>query len=468
MFKKVLIANRGEIAVRIIRGCREMDIETVAVYSTADESALHTQLATSSVCIGPAKASDSYLNMQNILSAALNTGCDAIHPGFGFLSENSDFARLCKACGLVFIGPDYRVIDSMGNKSAARELMKKSGVPVVPGSDGSVLNVDDAKRIAGEIGYPVLIKASAGGGGRGIRQAWSESELEEAFSTARAEARACFGDDDVYIEKLIVNPSHIEFQILADNFGNVVHLGERDCSIQRRSQKMMEEAPARLLTPKLREEMGAAAVRAAESAGYTNAGTVEFVVDGEGNFYFIEMNTRIQVEHPVTEMLTGIDLVKEQLRISAGLPLSFKQEDVCLQGHAIECRINAEDPSNQFRPCAGEVSFLHFPGGNGTRVDSAAYSGCEISPFYDSMIAKIIVCAPTRLEAIRKMRRALEETTIEGICTNLELCHLILFDKDYVKGNFDTGYLDRKMPEMLELYEKSSGECERNSSDGYN
>ena len=443
MFQKILIANRGEIAVRIIRGCREMDIETVAVYSTADESALHTQLATSSVCIGPAKASDSYLNMQNILSAALNTGCDAIHPGFGFLSENSDFARLCKACGLVFIGPDYQVIDSMGNKSAARELMKRNGVPVVPGSDGSVLNLCDAKRTAAEIGYPVLVKASAGGGGRGIRQAWSETELEEAFSTAKAEAVACFGDGDVYIEKLIVNPSHIEFQILADNFGNVVHLGERDCSIQRRSQKMMEEAPARLLTPQLREEMGAAAVRAARSAGYTNAGTVEFVVDGEGNFYFIEMNTRIQVEHPVTEWVTGIDLVKEQIRIASGEPLAYTQEEIHLSGHAIECRINAENPKKNFRPSPGKIHDIYLPGGKGVRIDSAIYSGYEVPPYYDSMIAKIIVHARNRQEAVAKMQSALGEIIIEGIDTNVDYQYELIGHPGFVSGDTDIEFIDR-------------------------
>ncbi len=449
MFKRLLIANRGEIAVRIIRCCREMEIEPVAVYSTADREALHVQLASQAVCIGPPKAADSYLNMPNLLEAARATGCDAVHPGFGFLSENSEFARLCTECGLRFVGPPASVIDAMGNKAAARRLMKAHGVPVVPGSEGRVDTAEEAVRLAEQLGYPVLVKAAAGGGGRGMRRAYSADELPAAFRTAQAEALSCFGDGEMYLEKLIVNPRHIEFQILADSHGHVVHLGERDCSIQRKNQKLMEEAPSKALTPSLREAMGQAAVEAARAAGYQSAGTVEFVLDGQGHFYFIEMNTRIKVEHPVTEMVTGLDLIREQIRIAAGLPLSVKQEEVRLHGHAIECRINAEDPAADFRPGAGTVSFLHLPGGCGVRVDSALYTGCTLSPFYDSMIAKVIVHAPTRLEAIRRMRRALEELVVEGVATNAELAHLILYHPDYIKGAYDTGFIGQHLDELL-------------------
>ena len=449
MFKRLLIANRGEIAVRIIRCCREMEIEPVAVYSTADREALHVQLASQAVCIGPPKAADSYLNMPNLLEAARATGCDAVHPGFGFLSENSEFARLCTECGLRFVGPPASVIDAMGNKAAARRLMKAHGVPVVPGSEGRVDTAEEAVRLAEQLGYPVLVKAAAGGGGRGMRRAYSADELPAAFRTAQAEALSCFGDGEMYLEKLIVNPRHIEFQILADSHGHVVHLGERDCSIQRKNQKLMEEAPSKALTPSRREAMGQAAVEAARAAGYQSAGTVEFVLDGQGHFYFIEMNTRIQVEHPVTEMVTGLDLIREQIRIAAGLPLSVKQEEVRLHGHAIECRINAEDPAADFRPGAGTVSFLHLPGGCGVRVDSALYTGCTLSPFYDSMIAKVIVHAPTRLEAIRRMRRALEELVVEGVATNAELAHLILYHPDYIKGAYDTGFIGQHLDELL-------------------
>ena len=449
MFKRLLIANRGEIAVRIIRCCREMEIEPVAVYSTADREALHVQLASQAVCIGPPKAADSYLNMPNLLEAARATGCDAVHPGFGFLSENSEFARLCTECGLRFVGPPASVIDAMGNKAAARRLMKAHGVPVVPGSEGRVDTAEEAVRLAEQLGYPVLVKAAAGGGGRGMRRAYSADELPAAFRTAQAEALSCFGDGEMYLEKLIVNPRHIEFQILADSHGHVVHLGERDCSIQRKNQKLMEEVPSKALTPSLREAMGQAAVEAARAAGYQSAGTVEFVLDGQGHFYFIEMNTRIQVEHPVTEMVTGLDLIREQIRIAAGQPLSVKQEEVRLHGHAIECRINAEDPAADFRPGAGTVSFLHLPGGCGVRVDSALYTGCTLSPFYDSMIAKVIVHAPTRLEAIRRMRRALEELVVEGVATNAELAHLILYHPDYIKGAYDTGFIGQHLDELL-------------------
>ena len=457
MFQRILVANRGEIALRIVRCCREMGIDTVAVYSTADADALHVQYATDAVCIGPPRAADSYLNMKNILSAATLFGCDAIHPGFGFLSENSEFARLCEECGIRFIGPSADVIDRMGNKQAARRLMRENGVPVVPGSDGRVETAAEAAAIAGKIGYPVLIKAAAGGGGRGMRRAHSAEELEHAFETARAEAVACFGDGEMYLEKLIVSPRHIEFQILGDQQGNVVHLGERDCSVQRKNQKLVEESPSKALTPELRAEMGEAAIRAARAAGYENAGTVEFVLDKEGNFYFIEMNTRIQVEHPVTEMVTGIDLVREQIRIAAGLPLSCSQEKISSTGHAIECRINAEDPAQGFRPCPGPISFLHLPGGCGVRIDTALYNGYETSPFYDSMIAKVIVHAPTRLEAIRRMRRVLEELVIDGIETNADFAHLILYHPDFIKGTYDTGFIEKNQSQLLEW----GNSCER-------
>lgn len=449
MLKRILIANRGEIAVRIIRACREMGIESVAVYSQADESALHVQLADHAVCIGPAKAQESYLNMQSILAAATGLGCDAIHPGFGFLSENAAFARLVEQCGLTFIGPSAEVIEQMGNKSAARRLMMAAGVPVVPGSDGSVADVNEAKRIASEIGYPVLIKASAGGGGRGMRRAYSEAELENAFLTAKSEAKACFGDDDIYMEKLIVDPKHIEFQILADQFGHVVHLGERDCSVQRRNQKMIEEAPSKALKPELRAAMGEASVRAAQGVGYQNAGTIEYVLDQDGHFYFIEMNTRIQVEHPVTEMVTGVDLIREQIRIASGLPLELKQEDIVLHGHAIECRINAENPREGFRPSPGKVESIHLPGGLGVRIDTALYQNYQVSAHYDSMVAKIIVHGENRLEAIRRMRRVLSELVIEGIETNQELLYLIFHNAEYVKGNFNTSFIEKNLDELV-------------------
>ena len=451
MLKRVLIANRGEIALRVIRACRELGIETVGVYSTADESALHAQLATRSICIGPAKAADSYLNQDALLSAALATGCDAVHPGYGFLSENPEFADRCVQAGLKYIGPSGDVIRKMGSKAAARTLAQGAGVPVVPGSDGPLSGPDQARELAGQVGYPVLLKASAGGGGRGMRQVDRPEDLEGAYQAAQAEAVACFGDGEMYLEKLVLNPRHIEFQIMADQQGHVVHLGERDCSIQRRRQKLIEESPSRALTPQLREKMGAAAVAAARAAGYVGAGTIEFVLSPEGEFYFIEMNTRIQVEHPVTELVTGVDLVAEQLRVAAGLPLSFTQEDIHVTGHAIECRINAEDPEQGFRPCPGKTEFLHLPGGPGVRVDTALYPGYEVSPFYDSLVAKVLVHAPTRLQAIRRMRRALEELVIEGYPTNSALAHLIMHDGEFVKGQYDTGYLDRNLDKLLQL-----------------
>ena len=452
MLRRVLIANRGEIALRILRACRELGLETVAVYSQADEEALPVQLATQAVCIGPARASESYLNQEAILTVARATGCDGIHPGYGFLSENGEFADACAREGLAFVGPSGEAIRRAGSKSAAKTLMKQAGVPVTPGSDGPVDDVEAARAAAAAVGYPVLLKASAGGGGRGIRRVYREEELQEAFESARAEAVACFGNGEMYLEKLILRPRHIEVQILADRHGNVISLGDRDCSIQRRNQKLIEEAPARCLTPELRAEMGRAAVKAAQAVRYEGAGTVEFLLDSDGqHFYFMEMNTRIQVEHGITEMITGVDLVRQQLRIASGLPLDLTQEDVTLTGHAIECRINAEDPTANFRPCPGKVEFLHFPGGPGVRVDSALYNGCTLSPYYDSLAAKVMVHAPTRLEAIRRMRRCLEEFTLEGFPTNAELSYELLFHPTFVRGGCTTAFLDRSLPELLEF-----------------
>ena len=451
MLKRVLIANRGEIALRIIRACRELDIETVAVYSTADESSLPAQLATRAICIGPARAADSYLNQDALLTAARVTDCDAIHPGYGFLSENPDFADRCGEAGLRYIGPSGDVIRQLGSKAAARTMAQKAGVPVVPGSDGPVADAAAARALAEQVGYPVLLKASAGGGGRGMRQVDRPEELDGAYQAAQAEAVACFGNGEMYLEKLVLNPRHIEFQIMADTQGHVVHLGERDCSVQRRRQKLIEESPSRALTPELRERMGKAAVAAAQAAGYVGAGTVEFVLAPDGQFYFIEMNTRIQVEHPVTELVTGRDLVKEQLRVAAGLPLSFTQEEVQVTGHAMECRINAEDPEQDFRPCPGKTEFLHLPGGPGVRVDTALYPGYEVPPYYDSLVAKVLVHAPTRLEAIRRMRRSLEELVIEGYPTNAALAHLIMHNTEFVKGQYDTGFMERNLDQLLEL-----------------
>ena len=452
MLKRVLIANRGEIALRVLRACREMDIETVAVYSQADEEALHVQLATQAVCVGPARAADSYLNQDALLTVAKATGCDGVHPGYGFLSENAGFADACAREGLTFIGPSGDAIRKAGAKSAAREIMRAAGVPVTPGSDGPVASVEDALAAAERVGWPVLLKASAGGGGRGIRRCDSADALPAAWAEARAEARACFGNDEMYLEKLVLRPRHIEFQILADRHGHVVHLGDRDCSVQRRNQKLIEEAPARCLTPGLREAMGQAAVRAARAVGYQGAGTVEFLLDPDGeHFYFMEMNTRIQVEHGVTELVTGVDLVRQQLRVASGLSLDFAQEDVHLDGHAIECRVNAENPAEDFRPCPGRVAFLHFPGGAGVRVDSCLYDGCTLSPYYDSLAAKLMVHAPTRLEAIRKMRRCLEEFTLEGFPTNAELSYQILYHPTFVRGGCTTAFLDENLPDLLDF-----------------
>ena len=457
MLKRVLIANRGEIALRVLRACREMDMETVAVYSQADEEALHVQLATQAVCIGPARAADSYLNQEALLTVAKAAGCDAVHPGYGFLSENADFADACVREGLTFIGPSGDTIRKAGSKSAARDIMRAAGVPVTPGSDGPVATVEEALAAAERVGYPVLLKASAGGGGRGIRRCNGPEDLPGAFEAAQAEAQACFGDGEMYLEKLVLRPRHIEFQILADRRGNVIHLGDRDCSVQRRNQKLIEEAPARCLTPELREQMGQAAVRAARAVGYEGAGTVEFLLDGDGeHFYFMEMNTRIQVEHGVTELITGVDLVREQLRIASGLSLSLTQDQVALTGHAIECRINAEDPQQDFRPCPGKVDFLHFPGGPGVRVDSALYNGCTLSPYYDSLAAKLLVHAPTRLEAIRRMRRCLEEFALEGFATNAELSYQILYHPTFVRGGCTTAFLDENLPSLLEFSRRLS------------
>ena len=444
MFSKILIANRGEIALRIIRACREMGIKTVAVYSTADRNAMHAQIADEAVCIGSAATKDSYINTKAVIAACEVTGSKAIHPGFGFLSENSGFVRLCDKCGIKWIGPTAAAIDAMGDKANAKRTMKEAGVPVVPGSDGIVTSIDRARKIASEIGYPVMVKASAGGGGRGIRNIEDEGELEEKILEAKQEARQFFGNDDVYLEKLIINPKHIEIQLLADEHGNVVYLGERDCSCQRRNQKLLEESPAVIMTDDLRRKMGEAAVKAAKACGYTNAGTVEFLVDKDKNFYFMEMNTRIQVEHPVTEMVTGIDLIKEQIKIAAGEELGFTQAEVHLDGHAIECRVNAEDPSKGFRPCPGKIKSIHMPGGFGVRIDTAVYQGYEIPPYYDSMIAKVIVKGRDRNEAIQKMKVALSEFLIEGIVTNVDFQLNLLRDPDFEKGDFDIGFLNRK------------------------
>ena len=446
MFQKILIANRGEIAVRIIRACREMGIQTVAVFSEPDRDALHTQLADEAVCIGPAKAQDSYLNMQNIISAAVATKAQAIHPGFGFLAENSIFAGMCAECNIKFIGPDSSIIDAMGNKSNARELMIKAGVPVIPGSDGVVENAEKAKEVAKRLGYPVMVKASAGGGGKGIRIVRSEDELEDAYESAKSETKAAFGDDTMYMEKVIENARHIEIQILGDEHGNVIHLGERDCSLQRRNQKVLEESPSPVLPEEIRKAMGEAAVRAAKAVGYKSAGTIEFLYDREGKFYFMEMNTRIQVEHPVTEMVTGIDIVKEQIKIAEGSVLDIKQSDVKITGHAIECRINAENPDRNFAPSPGTIDYLLVPGGTlGVRVDSAVYAGCSILPYYDSMIAKVITYGNTRAEAIEKMRRCLYEFVIEGVDTNIEFQEKILTNEKYLEGLFDTGFIAREI-----------------------
>lgn len=453
MFEKILIANRGEIAVRIIRACREMGIQTVAVYSTADQEALHVKMADEAVCIGGPQPKDSYLNMPNIISAAIGTGAEAIHPGLGFLAENAKFARICESCNIKFIGPEADMIDNMGDKSKAREMMIKAGVPVVPGSEGVIEDMDKAKALALEIGYPVIIKASSGGGGRGMRVVWNESELEKAIRAAKAESKGAFGDDAVYMEKYIVEPRHIEFQIMGDEHGNVVHLGERDCSLQRRHQKMIEEAPSPVITQEQREAMGADAVKAAKSVNYANAGTIEYIMDKDGNYYFIEMNTRIQVEHPITEIVTGIDLVKEQIRVAAGKVLSFTQDDIHIAGHSIECRINAENPDFNFRPCAGTISGLHLPGGRNVRVETAIYDGYRVPHTYDSMLVKVITYGKDREEAINIMRRALGELQIGGIDTNIDFQYQLIHTPQFETGDFDTAFIERELTSIMSSME---------------
>ena len=442
MFSKILIANRGEIAVRIIRACNEMGIRTVAVYSEADAQALHVNLADESYCIGPALLKDSYLNMTAIIDVAIATGCQAVHPGYGLLSENPRFAELCEKCGLKFIGPSYKVIAKMGDKDEARRTMKAAGVPVVPGLD-EISDIGEAKKFAAEIGYPVIVKASAGGGGRGIRIVQKEEDFENAVLTASAEAKSAFGNGKVYLEKFLTDVKHVEMQIVADEQGNVVCLGERDCSMQRKNQKLIEESPCVTLKPDVRKKMMEAAVLAAKTVNYTNLGTIEFLLDRQNNFYFMEMNTRLQVEHPVTEYVTGIDVVKWQIRIAAGIEFLYKQEDVRLRGCAIECRINSEDARNNFRPSCGRISLLHIPGGPWVRFDTAIYQDYRIPPYYDSMIGKLIVYARDRTEAIRKMQAALCELVIEGVHTNAELSGDILAQPEFKDGSYCTNFLDK-------------------------
>lgn len=441
MFQKILIANRGEIAVRIIRACREMGIQTVAVYSEADRDALHAQLADEAICIGPAAPQESYLNMERILSATIATKAEAIHPGFGFLSENSKFVEMCEKCNVAFIGPSAQIIHKMGNKSEARKTMMEAGVPVVPGTKEPVFTVEEALGAAKEIGFPIMIKASSGGGGKGMRISESQEDFAENFNTAQRESVNAFGDDTMYLERYVREPRHIEVQILGDKFGNVVQLGERDCSIQRRHQKMIEESPSCAITQETREKMGETARKAAKAVGYESAGTIEFLLDKSGEFFFMEMNTRIQVEHPVTEFVSGVDLVKEQIRVAAGLPLSVNQEDIVMRGHAIECRINAEDPGRNFMPCPGTIENIHVPGGNGVRIDTAVYNGYKIPPNYDSMIMKVIVYDKDRASAIAKMRSTLGEVVIEGVQTNLDFQYDILNQKDFVEGNVTTHFI---------------------------
>ncbi|KHD40574.1 acetyl-CoA carboxylase biotin carboxylase subunit [Streptococcus uberis] len=454
MFKKILIANRGEIAVRIIRAARELGISTVAVYSEADKNALHAMLADQAICIGPAKSTDSYLNMKSVLSAAIVTGAQAIHPGFGFLSENSKFATMCEEMNIKFIGPSAQTMDKMGDKINARAEMIKAGVPVIPGSDGEIFSAEEARAVAERVGYPIMLKASAGGGGKGIRKVNTASELEESFSSASQEALSAFGNGAMYVEKVIYPARHIEVQILGDSQGHVIHLGERDCSLQRHNQKVLEESPSIAIGTSLRTEMGDAAVKAAKAVSYENAGTIEFLLDeASGKFYFMEMNTRIQVEHPVTEFVTGVDLVKEQIKIAAGFPLKIQQEDITIKGHAIECRINAENPSFHFAPSPGKITDLYLPsGGVGLRVDSAVYHGYTIPPYYDSMIAKVIVHGEDRFDALMKMQRALYELEIEGIATNVDFQLDLISDKHVIAGDYDTSFL---METFLPHYHKN-------------
>ncbi|CDA30171.1 acetyl-CoA carboxylase biotin carboxylase subunit [Clostridium sp. CAG:492] len=449
MLKKVLVANRGEIAVRIIRACREMGIRTVAVYSEADKDSLHRKLADESVCIGPARSGLSYLNVKNLIEAACQTGADSIHPGYGFLSESSSFAKMCNEIGIKFIGPSSEIIELMGNKSKAKATMKKAGVPVVPGSDGLVNSLEEAKKISKKIKYPVIIKASAGGGGKGIRIAYSEEELIKAYDIVKQEAKISFNDDSIYIEKFVENPRHVEVQILADEHGNVVHLGERDCSIQRRNQKVLEETPSMILNDKTRKKMFDVTVKAVKEIGYSSAGTIEYLVDKNLDFYFMEMNTRVQVEHPITEAVSGVDIVKEQLRIAAGETLSISQKDIHFTGHSMECRINAEDPEKNFMPCPGLITGLLIPGGNGIRVDTAVYAGYRVPQAYDSMIGKLIVHGKDRAEAISKMKSALGEFIVEGINTNTDFLYKILDNENFKTNNYDTSFIKREFGDGL-------------------
>ncbi len=455
MFSKILIANRGEIALRIIRACKELGIPTVAVYSTVDENALHTVFADEAVCIGPPPSNESYLNPVRIISAAEITGADAIHPGYGFLAENPNFAEMCESCDIRFIGPSAEVIRRMGDKSEAKLAMKEAGVPVVSGSDGVVSSVEEAIRVARDIGYPVMLKAVAGGGGKGMRIVRDEENMENSFMMASAEAEAAFGNPGLYIEKYIESPRHIEIQLLGDNYGNIIHLGERECSIQRRHQKLIEEAPSPIVTPEIRARMGEVAVKGAAHVGYRSAGTIEFLMDAQGNFYFMEMNTRIQVEHPVTEMVYNVDLIKEQIRIAAGERLDISQDEIQPVGHAIECRINAEDPLNNFIPSPGKIEYFHMPGGPGVRVDTHAYSSYMVPPFYDSLVAKLIVHARNRKEAIRRLRRSLDEFIIEGIKTTIPFHKYVINTPEFQEGNFDTHFIEniydtQKVKEMIE------------------
>ena len=444
MLKKVLIANRGEIAVRIIRACREMGIRTVAIYSEADKNALHKTLADEAVCIGPAPSNKSYLNIKAILETACLTGADSIHPGFGFLSENPNFAKLCEEIGIKFIGPKHELIELLGNKSKAKETMKKAGVPVVPGSDGLVQSKKQAIEIANQIKYPVILKASAGGGGRGIRIAYTEEELKKEYDIVKQEAKVAFNDDSIYIEKFIENPRHIEIQILADEHGNCIHLGERDCSVQRRNQKVLEETPSSVISEETRTKMGEVAVKAVKEIGYSNAGTIEFLVDKNQDFYFMEMNTRVQVEHPVTEMVTGVDIIKEQIKIASGEKLSYSQKDIKVDGHSLEVRINAENPDKNFMPCPGKITGLHLPGGNGIRIDTAIYQGYTVPQNYDSMLAKIIVHGKTREESIAKMKSAIAELVIDGIDTNRDFLYKILENKNFITNQYDTSFIKKE------------------------
>lgn len=450
MLKKILIANRGEIAVRIIRACRELGIRTVAVYSEIDKNSLHKELADEAVCIGPAPSNKSYLNVKAIIEAACLTGCDGIHPGYGFLSENSSFAKMCDEIGIKFIGPTYKMIELMGNKSKAKETMKNAGVPVVPGSDGLVDNVLEAIKVALRIGYPVILKASSGGGGKGIRIACNEKELVKFYDLVRQEAKISFNDDSIYIEKFIENPRHIEVQVMADEHGNVIHLGERDCTVQRNNQKMLEETPSGVITDKLRQKMGKITVNALKEIGYSNVGTIEYLLDKNKDFYFMEMNTRVQVEHPITETITGVDIIKEQLRIASGEKLQYKQDDIKFTGHSLEARINAENPYKNFMPCPGEIKELHIPGGNGVRIDTAIYPGYKIPPTYDSMIAKVIVHGKDRNETIAKMKSALGEFVIDGISTNIDFLYKILEDEDFISNNYDTSFIAKKFANKLQ------------------